>query len=167
MELKSVLKQLKESKEFTVINKKNPDIFFSYAFKMLEGNKEQLWQLGFYHKSTDKVITFVVKENTIEILEEESIFKKPDTEVKPIEIKKVKISFENILKATEEFRKKKYPNELTNKTIVILQNLHDYGTIWNITFITYSFNTLNIKINVENGKIVHHSISPLMNFIKK
>ena len=167
MELKFALKKLRESKEFKDINLKNPDIFLSYAFKMLDDNKEQPWQFGFYHKSTDKIVTFIVEETQIGIQEEEEIFKKPETEVKQIDLEKVKIPFKDLLKKVKEFQKKKYSKELVDKTIAILQNLKEYGTIWNITYLTRSFNTLNIKANAENGRIIHHNIDSLMSFAKK
>lgn len=167
MELKATLEQLKESKEFKDWDKKNPGVFFSYALTMLEDNIEQSWQFGFYNKSTDKMMTFIIGQNTIETNEEEEIFKKPDTEVKPIEIKSIKISFKDILKKASDFQKKKYSKELPNKTIAILQNLEKYDTIWNITYITQSFSTINLKINPESGKIVNDSIESIMGFIKK
>jgi len=167
MELQSALKKIKESKEFMDWNKKNPDIFFSYAFKIVEEKKEQPWQLGFYHKSTDKVVTFIADNDEIEMQKEEEIFKKPDMQVKPLEIEKIKIPFKKILKITEEFCKKEYPTEIVNKTIAILQNLEEYGNIWNITYITASFKTLNIKVNAENSKIMHHNIESLMSFANK
>jgi len=166
MELKSALKKLRESKEFKEWNSKNKDTFFSYAFALLD-NKNNSWQLGFYHKSTDKIKNFIVNENNIEMQKEEDIFKKPGIEVKQIDIEEVKLPFKKILKITEEFQKKKYSNELINKTIAILQNLEEYGNIWNITYITHSFSTLNIKVNAENGKILYHSIDSIMSFVKK
>ena len=134
---------------------------------MLEDNKTMPWQLGFYHKSTDKVVTFIADTDEIEMQKEEEIFKKPDMKVNPLEIEKIKIPFKKILKITEEFYKKEYPSEIINKTMVILQNLEEYGNIWNITYITASFNTLNIKVNAENSKIMHHNIESLMSFANK
>lgn len=167
MELNQAIKKLKESKEFKEWSRKNKDAFFSYAFKMLEDNKKVPWQLGFYHKATDKIITFIVDEGLIEIKEEEEVFKKPDTVVKQIDAEKIKISFKEILKKTEKFKKKEYPKELVSRTIAILQNLSEYGLVWNITYVMHSFKTLNIKVNSENGKIMHHSLDSLMDFVQK
>ena len=167
MEFKQAFEKLKQSKEFKNWNKKHTNLFLSCAFKTLEENKEQPWQLGFYHESTDKMVTFIVDEDEIEMQEEDEIFKKPGTEVIPLEIERVKIPFKKILYKTKDFQKKKYSKELINKTIAILQNLEEYGTVWNITYLTHSFNTLNIKVNAENGKIMHHSIDALMSFTKK
>ena len=167
MELKQALKKLKESEEFKNWSKKVPDSYFSYAFKIVEDDKKESWQLGYYHKTTDKITTFIVNKYSIEIQKEEEIFKKPEMDVRPIDIKKVKVPFEKILKKSEEFQKNKYPKEVVSKTIVILQNLKEYGTIWNITYVTHSFKTLNIKISPENGKIITHNLESLMSLIKK
>jgi hypothetical protein len=111
MELKQALEKLRQSNEFLAWSKDNPDSFFSYALKMIESNKESPWQLGYYHKSTDKVVTFIVNEE-IEMQQEEEIFKKPDMEVKEIDIEKVKLSFEKIMENIARFQKEKFPQEL-------------------------------------------------------
>lgn len=167
MEINKAFETLKKSSQFTDWEKKNSDAFFSYAFKMIESDKEQPWQLGFYHKSTDKVVTFVINDDNIEMQKEEEIFKKPDTKVYPVDIEKVKISFKKILKKAEELQKKEYSKEIPNKTIAILQNLDGSNLVWNLTYITHSLSTLNIKVNAQNGDIVSHSINSLMNFIQK
>ena len=167
MELKSALKKLKESKEFNDWNNKNSDNFLSYAFKTLEGNSESPWQFGFYHSKTDRMTTFIINQDSIEIQKEEEIFKKPDMKVNPLETAKAKIPFKDILKKAEKFRKEKYPKELVSRTIAILQNLEEYGNIWNMTYVMHSFKTLNMKVNPEDGKTISHNLESLMNFIKK
>lgn len=166
MELKEALKKLNESKEFKDWNKKNAATFFSYALKIIEESKEQPWSLGFYRKSTGKVATFIVDEK-IDMQEEEEIFKDPDAKVKPIEAEKAKISFSDILEKVKKFTDKAYPNELISRTIVILQNLEKYGTVWNITHITHSFNTINIKADAEDGKVLYNNIESIMGLIRK
>ena len=75
--------------------------------------------------------------------------------------------FSGILKKTKEFTDKTYPNELINRTIAILQDLEKYGTVWNITHITHSFNTINMKLGAEDGRVLYNSIESLMGLIKK
>jgi len=163
MDLHSALKKLKQSKQYKDMNK---DIYFSYALIMMENNKAGPWQLGYYHKSTDKMITFIV-EDEIKMEKEEEIFKKPEMKVKPLDIEKAKIPYEEILKIAQKFQKEKYPQELSSKTIAIFQNLDQYGNIWNITYVTHSFKTLNMKINPENGKIIDNNLQSLMDFVEK
>jgi len=166
MDLKLALEKIKQNKEFKNLNK-NKDIYFSYALIMLENDKSGPWQLGFYHKSTDKMITFIVDKDEINMKKEEEIFKKPGMEVKKVDIEKAKIPYNEILKTAKEFQKKNYPKELVSKTIAILQNLDEYGNIWNITYVTDSFKTLNMKINAENGKIISHNLESLMSLVEK
>ena len=165
MELKQAIKKLEQSKEFKDLNEKNKDIYFSYALIMIENDKNSPWQLGFYNKSTDKIITFVV-EDKIKTEKEEEVFKKPGMEVKPLDMEKAKISHDEILKIAQKFQKKEYPKELMSKTIVILQNLEQYGNVWNITFVMHSFKTLNMKINTENGNIIEHNLQSLLDFVE-
>jgi hypothetical protein len=164
MELKQALEKLKQSDEFKAVNK---DIYFSYALITVEQDTNPSWQLGFYNKSTDKMITFIVDKNEIKMENEQEIFKKPDIDVKPLDIESAQVPPEEILSKAEQFQKKQYPNELVSKRIAILQNLDEYGNVWNITCITNSLSTLNMKINPENGEILHHKLDSLMDFAKK
>jgi len=166
MEIKPALTKLRKSKEFLDWNDKNKDIFLSYVFKLIENKKIDSWQFGFYHKNSDKITTFIV-DDVINIQEDNEIFKKPDVPVLPIDLEKVQLNSEDILKITKEFQKKEYPRELISKTIAILQNIQKFGNIWNITYVMSSFNTLNIKINAENGKILQHKLESLMSFVKE
>ena len=167
MELKQALERLNKSKEYKDSIKENKDIFFSYALITIENNETSPWQLGFYNKATDKITTFVIGKNEIAVQKEEEVFKKPGMEVKPIEMEKAKLKFNEIITKAEKFKKEEYPKETISKTISILQNLRDFGTIWNITFITGSFKTLNMKLNPDNGEVLHHALDSLMNFVKK
>jgi len=165
MELKSALEKLQVSKEFKSWNIKNKDIYFSYALVMPNNLEIVSWQLGYYHKLTDKITTFIVNEKNIELQTEEDIFKKSEMEVRPLDVTKIKISLNKIMEIVGKFQKSEYPNELVNKTIVILQNLADCGNIWNITYIMHSFKTLNIKVNIENGEVISHNLVSIMDFV--
>ena len=164
MEPQKTLKKLKESDIFAEWSKKNPDSFFSYALKIMEPSAEEPWQLGFYIKSKDKMASFVVKENNIGMQQEEEVFKKPDMEVKPITLDNIKLAFKEILELANRFKKEKYPGETASKTIAILQNLEIYGDIWNITFVTLSYNVLNMKLSAETGRVLYSHLESLMSF---
>ena len=106
MELKQALERLDKSKEYKDSIKGNNNIFFSYALVTIEKNEASPWQLGFYNKSTDKIMTFVVGKDEIAVQKEDEVFKKPGMEVKPIDIEKAKLKFNEIIKKAEEFKKK-------------------------------------------------------------
>jgi len=166
MELKTILNKLKSNEDFKSWKKDNTNTFFSYAFNILKEENFDGWQIGFYNKDNDKITTFLVKKDKIEINTGEDIFKKSDMKVNKINMEKLKLPFEKILEKTETFKGKNYPKEIEEKIIVILQNLNPFGDIWNITYITKAFNTLNIKVNPENGKILQHKLSSIFAFQK-
>jgi len=167
MEFKTSLNKLKNNEIFNNFKKKYQNAYFSYAFRTLGKKDFDGWQFGFYNKDNDKITTFSVSKNSIEGNQEEDVFKKPSMSVNEINLEKIKFSLKEILEKVEAFRKKTYPKELQEKIIVILQNLDDFGNIWNITYITKAFNTLNIKSSAENGKILQHKLTSIFDFKKE
>ncbi|MBW2980270.1 hypothetical protein KY360_02540 [Candidatus Woesearchaeota archaeon] len=166
--LKKALKQLESDSEFKEWKKENKECYFSYAFNMVKNSNElDDWQLGFYNKKNDKVTTFIIKKDDVEMKPEEDIFKKEETEIKEIDLKEAKLNIDDVLKKASGLQKEKYPKELPVKVILILQNLPGLGNLWNITYLTQSFNTLNIKISSSNGKILKHNLAALVDFKAK
>src|SRR3989344_2458059 len=53
------------------------------------------------------------------------------------------------------------------KTIAILQNIKELGNIWNITYVTEAFNTLNMRIDASTGKVLEHKLSSVFSFRKE
>lgn len=166
MEIKESLEQLKSSKPFIEWQNHNKDSFFSYALKMLEQDKEQPWELGYYNQNTEKIASFVI-EPEARMVNEEEAFKKPDEEIKPIDMAKVTLPFNSILSKARDFHNQKYPAERENKVIAILQALEGHDTVWNITILTSSFKTLNMKIDPQTGKILQHALESLMDIVRK
>jgi hypothetical protein len=167
MDLEIALDTLRKSQVFKEFIRKNEKSFFSYALKIIEDNSESSWQLGYYLDDNDKMASFIVDEASVEAQKEDDIFKKPDIKIKPVFEDKVTLKFKNILEIAKKFLSEKYPSEIPSKTICILQNLEMYDTVWNITFVTKSFNTINFKINPDTGKIEHHQLESIMGMIKK
>ena len=123
MDFKETFDQLKESSEFKEWDSKNPENFFSYALKIFEEKKEDPWQLGFYLKSKDKMASFTIKENNVKMEQEEEVFKRPETEVRPVSLNDVNLGFKDILELANRFKKEKYPGEAQSKTIAILKSM--------------------------------------------
>ena len=87
--------------------------------------------------------------------------------VNEIQLDKVKITFDSAIGKADEFQQKNFPKDKSIKTIAILQNMPNLGNIWNITYITEAFNTLNIKIDASNGKVLEHNLSSILSFRKE
>ena len=162
MDFKTSLKKLKESSEFKKWISKNKKSYLTYAFTMIENSEKSEWQIGYYDKKLDKVTVFNIN-NNVEINPEQDIFKKPGESIKKINIKDVKFGLDDVLKKANDIKEKKYPKEIVTKTIAILQNIK-LGQLWNITFITTSFSTINIKIDAKTGKIIKHELISLFQF---
>lgn len=166
MDLKPALKKLEQSKDFKKWHDEHQYTYFSYAFKIPQEMPNE-WQLGFYDRKKDKITTFVISNEGIKIRPEEEVFKKEESEVSEIQIDRIKLTFDNAIAKANEFQQKNFPKDKSIKTIAILQNIEKLGNVWNITYITEAFNTLNMKINASNGKVLEHGISSVFSFRKE
>ena len=167
MDLKPALKKLEESPNFKSWKQKHKGTFFSYAFKIPQEMGLSDWQLGFYNKKNDKIITFVVKGSNIEMKPEEDVFKKEGVKVNEVQLSNVKLTFDNALSKANEFQENNFPKDKSVKTIAIMQNLPELGNIWNITYVTETFNTLNMKIDAATGKVLENNLSSIFSFRKE
>ena len=166
MDLKPALKRLQESQNFQKWHQKHKSTYFSYAFKIPQEMQQNEWQLGFYDSKSDKITTFIIKENSVDIRDEDDVFKEEESKVHEIDMGSIKLEFEDALAKAIEFQSKNHPKDRSIKTIAILQHISG-SNVWNITFITEAFNTLNIRIDANSGKIIHHSLSSIFSFRKE
>jgi hypothetical protein len=165
MELFSkAVERLENSNEFKAWRKKHKKDYLSSGFVIVE--KEQSpWKAGYYDKKKNKITSFVIGEK-VEIEPEEEIFQKEKVEIKSIDLDSLNVDLPEAIVLAGNFQKDNYKGEEPVKIIAILQNI-DSGQIWNIIFITQKFNTLNIKVDCHEGKIIGHNLTSMMNFIKK
>ncbi len=151
MEFKEALKKLESSKEYKEFSKKNKACYLSYAFIMIDESVKEEWQIGYYNPKDDKVSTFAINEKITQNPEAE-IFK-DDKKVLKLELADVKITLEKALDIAEKTQKEKYSPHTPFKKIIILQKL-EIGQVWNITYVTNTFKTLNMKIDSSSGKVL-------------
>ena len=71
------------------------------------------------------------------------------------------------MQKANEFQQSNFPKDRSIKTIAILQNLPEFGNIWNLTYVTEAFNTLNIKIDALNGQVLEHNLTSIFSFRQK
>ncbi len=151
-DLKKEYERLTKSKVF---NKKG---FLCSIFAMCDDKQDSPeWQIDFYSKKEDAITSYLMKQD-IKIIENSEIFKKENVKIKKLNLEDVKISYEEIPKLTKKFLDK----EKLVKAIIILQQ--NTAPLWNLSYITDSFNLINIKINAENGKILEQTKSSLLSF---
>ena len=168
MEIKEIISKLQDDAVFKDWQKKNKSAYLSYLFRIYEDtsneNKWGNWQLGYYEPNDDTLATFILEKDKVTLQDHEEVFKKPDTKVKELEIEKIKIDYKQSLDIAREFQKENYTHEIIARIICILQNLEEFNNVWNITYITLAFNTINIKIDGVTGKVLEHKLTSLLNF---
>ncbi len=162
MEFESIIKKIESMKEFSEWKDKHKQYYLAHAFVMLDEPNKNIWQIGYYDKESNKIATIVLEGEKISIVPEQEILQATQqiTELKPADIK---LTVDKALETAKACIKENYPKEMPAKSFFIIQHL-DEGTVFNITFLTQSFKTINIKISTIDGKIFRHSLQTLANF---
>ncbi|MBW2985617.1 hypothetical protein KY313_03100 [Candidatus Woesearchaeota archaeon] len=161
MDVKDALVILEKDKEFKDWRDKNKEFFLTNAFIMIQGSdKINKIQIGYFNKKEDKITSFIVDKEKIEMFSDK-IFKEPDAKVEKIDIKNVRISIKEALKEANKAQKKYYANAVSTKKILLLQN-QGKGDIWNITFITNSLEILHFNIDCKKGGLLMHEKTSLL-----
>jgi hypothetical protein len=165
MQIKKVVEELTNSKEFRLWKEDNKESYLAHLFRMMDEPNEGIWQLGYYNPKEDKITTFIFENEGIKIVPPSDIFKKPDTELNALDIESVSIDWMTALENASEFREKEYRNEWPVKSFFILQSITE-GVIYNLTLVTKTFNTLNIKVSAKTGKIISSKLTSLFEIAK-
>ena len=160
LSFKKSLDILIKSKEFKKWKETSKDSYLANGFIMLNSDyKEKLdnleWQIDFYSPNKDLMTSFFIRDKNISSKEGQKILKEKDVVIEELKLDKIKISLEDALAKIE----KKYPKDAPNKVIIILQFIK--VPVWNISFLTSSFNLLNVNIDAEKGNIIKESMKPL------
>ena len=162
MKLKQIIEDLCKHPEFKEWEKSHKECYLVHTFKMPDDANENIWQIGYYDKKKDKITTFFIENDDVRIIPEEEVYKREKKAIKELDLDKVKITEQQALEKATKTLKEKY-KETSMKTILILQNIEE-GLVWNITFVTNSMKTVNVKVDANNGKIVKDEITSLMEF---
>ena len=155
-------RRMKESAVFKSWKRENKESYLVHAFNMVEGEKEAGWQFGYYLKKKDRVVTFIVDDDVKKSPESE-VFKKDRKAIMQLDLARVKTACDKALEKAKKLQDDKYKGHEPFKEVVLLQHI-ELGQVWNITFVTRSFDTLNIKIDSGTGKIKSHKLESLFSF---
>lgn len=157
------IKKIETSPEFEEYKQDNPDAFLVHVFYMLDEANKNSVQVGYYSKAKDRITTFIVEENAITKNPEAEVFKEQETIMNPLNLSAVKLGVDKAIEIAENLQKEKYKEHEPVKEIAILQHLPE-GQVWNITFVTKAFKTLNIKIDSKTGDVVSDKLVSIMEF---
>jgi hypothetical protein len=163
MDFHSAIEQLHKSKTHKEFVKKNAkNCFLAHAFVMLDNGKEE-WQIGYFCPKEDLMSSFIIDKEITELPPAEVL--KSHIAIKALDPKEVKIDSQEAMDIADKTRKQHYPSDVPIKTFYIIQHLSE-GAVYNITFVTQRFSTINIKILAKDGTVFKHSNETLMQFDK-
>lgn len=161
--IKDALTKLHQDEAFKTWQQENNDAYLAHIFiDMDKGNIS--FQIGYAH-SNETITTFTITENSIQKSEPQQVLKHPDSKILKLDIEKVITTVPEALDAAEKCQKENYPKHLPIKKFIILQHL-EHGQVYNITYVSQTMDTLNIKVNAETGTIVDHKTTHLVNITK-
>jgi len=162
MDFHATLAQLTRHPSFKAWHAKNKDYFLAHAFVLFDEANKDLWQIGFYHAKNEKMITFIVSPDKVEHTEEQDVLKSTIA-LEKLEPDKVTIPIDDALKTAHELFTKDYRAEKSIKQFFIIQTI-EAKPVFNITYFTQSFKTVNIKIDAANGKLIKADLQNLAEF---
>jgi len=166
MDFKDLITRIESSPLFKKTIKATPDLYIVHVFTIMDAQNTNEWDFGYYSKKLDRITVFKLLNEEITVLPPQEIFKEKGV-VRKLALDTVKISKEKALEHVEEVVKKNYSAESLMNAIVLLQNIKDFGQIWNVTLTTHTFHVLNIKINATTGAVIKHTRESLLGWNKQ
>jgi hypothetical protein len=159
MEIIKLVYGVESSDAFKEWKASHDKAFLSSIFGMT-GNEDVT--LNYYDKGKDKMYSFSAK---TPIAPEEQDFVKSGEEIFPVKVETVKTAVDEALKKAYGVAEKNYSEQKLLRTVYALQVLKG-KQMWNITFLTADYKTINIRIDCISGEVAEHTIAKLSEFIK-
>ena len=156
MEYKEMVEKIETSKEYKEFKKQHPKAYLVHIFQMTGTPL----QVGYFCTDTKKIATFEISDKGIK-LEEQKPFQETPHDILKLELEKVKLDIKDAAEAASKVKEEHYPGEVINKQMLVLQHI-EVGQVYNTTFITAAFKTLNIKIDAETGAVISHNLAALI-----
>ena len=163
MHITDVLETLHAADTFTAWKKEHTHHFLAHIFKMLDKENHESWQVGYYNPESGSILSFLVEGDNVSALEESEPFKKPGTSIKELNMEDVQIDHGEAISIANKTQKESYPQDQPVKTFFILQHIEG-KTVYNITYFTATFKTLNIRVSAQDGRIVKEELNQFFSF---
>ena len=159
IKLKDSFDSLQKSENFGKWKELHTESYLTSCFLVDESG---LWQFDYFNPVNSKITSFQREKITVQ---DQDVFQAEQTKLKELNLENVDLGYEQVLNIIEEILKQKYSNEVFEKKIVILQTID--VEIWNITYMTKSFNVINFKIDAKTGVLLKETFENIMGFKKK
>jgi len=166
MTVLAVIEKLEKSDEFNSWKKKFEKAYLVHVFKMLDDLNKDIWQIGYFNPETSLITVFVVN-GTITRNPDAEIFQEQKRMVNKLIREDIKIDEDQALEAGKKVLEEHYKGTQVFKTIMILQDIQDVGQVWNFTFVTQQFKTVNVRIDSKTGEVKSHKMVSLLQDLEK
>ena len=161
MDILELLEQLHQDEAYKKWKTTHEHSFLAHIFKMLDDLNQDDFQVGYYNED-DTITTFLIAPEGIKKAYSDGIFKAPGAKILKLDEKEIKLSMAEALAKAEKFQTTGHEAFTAIKIITILQNTEEFGQIYNVTYISSSLDTLNMKIDAATGEIVKNHSSNLI-----
>jgi len=161
MDIKKALSLVEKNDKFKAWKASTKNTFLAHVFAMFDKNNENILQFGYFNPDNEKITTFIIEGEKVSMSAESEIFKRPESELKELDMEKVKITLKQASDLMKEFQEENYAREKPTNSFVILQHI-EHGHVYNFTYVTAAFNMLNVKIDSSTGEVLEHQLSNLM-----
>lgn len=156
MDVETAVRRVEASALFSAWKEKNPGYYLSNVFFSESGPLDD-WQVSYYDEATDRIVTFTVE--PLAHSEPQEVFK-PHGTVAPLEMKTVGVGLEEAHALATRILADNFANEQVVRTIAILQRLD--VPLYNFTFVTRSFNIINLKIDAASGLLKSQNVHSVL-----
>ena len=161
MTVKEIISKLEKSTEFTSWKKGGHKAYLVHAFQMHDKANKDIWQIGYFNPETNLITVFEVG-SVITRQKDAEVFKEQEKLVHPLILSDVQTDEIEAMEKANATLGENYKGVGVFKSFMILQNLDEVGQVWNVTFVTTQFKTVNVKIDAKTGDIVIHKAVSLI-----
>ena len=161
MEILTQLAKVEQSETFKEWKSGTPKAFLSSLFVLIDGQRKD-WQAAFYDPDSEHTTAFII-DDPVSLIPPSPTFKEPGTAVQALNISKVTVDLPECLAVVAERQRKEFPAAMPSKIIAILQHL-PIGQVYNVTYVTTMFSTLNMKGNAATKDIFEAKLIPIVSF---
>ncbi|MBR9675849.1 hypothetical protein GOV05_02465 [Candidatus Woesearchaeota archaeon] len=165
MKVLKALEKLEAHSTYKKWRENNPDDYLVNFFLFIhDPSLKEEWQIGYYSKEKDEITTFNVGKKVV-LNPSSEVFKKEKI-IEELDKKQIMIDYDVALKQAYEYQQKNHSQDRPMKIIIILQVLNN-TTLYNITFVTQTFKTLNVKVSSKKAEIISTDIRSIMDLAQK
>ena len=155
MNIATIVNDLKEHNLYITFFDTHTTAYLAYVFV-----QDDVVQVGFFDSKIQRMTTFVVSGDRVDVVGDQEVLRK-EGDLLPLELVRCTLSVDQAKNIFEKVHKEKYKVEVLKTVFVVLQQGFE-GPVYNITALTHSLKTLNVKVSADDGVVKQHSCQSLV-----